>query len=416
MYEKLHSIINSWDLAGTTRLDKTVFLRADLNIPLDNGTILDDFRLRAILPTLDLLIKKKARIILATHIGRPTSFDAALSTSVLVPWFKKMGYAIAGPFAPQDITSIEQAEASIILLENLRFYPEEKKGDINFAKLLASYADFYVDDAFATIARSDTSITILPTLFAVNHRSIGLLVEKEIKELSRLRRPQHPLLMIFGGGKVHDKLPLIKDFLGLADQIALCPAPVFTFLAAQDKQVGLSLVDRERIEDARKIIQQAHSTKTQLLYPIDYLVAQDNWDGRCSYKSADQLAPNDMGIAIGKATINSWKSYINSAKTIFFNGPMGDPERPETLETLHELLQLIAASGAYTFVAGGDSDAMLKRFGLREKINYISTGGGAALAFLAHEKLPGLSKRFYKPDKILLDMYHVPDYNSYIII
>ena len=224
---------------------KRVILRADLNVPLNDGKILNDYRLQAILPTLELIRKKNGRVVLMTHIGRPKNYNSSLSTQLLIPWFSARGYAVSFAKDPAQAKMLGQDENNtFILLENLRFFPGEKAQDISFAQSLADCGDFYVDDAFASMHRNDSSIWLVPQLFAQSHRSFGLLVEKELKMLDKLiHDPKKPFLLILGGGKVADKLPLLENLLDRVTDILLCPAIVFTFLKAQGIEVGKSLID-----------------------------------------------------------------------------------------------------------------------------------------------------------------------------
>ena len=376
--EQLKSKIKNWDLNN-----KIVFLRADLNVPLKNGKILDAFRLRAILPTLDLLLRKNAHIILATHIGRPQGFDAALSTKPLADWLNAQGYPT------EFVTSTKPAH--ITLLENLRFNREEKKQDAQFAHLLANGADYYVNDAWAVMHRSDTSITLLPQLFPADKKSIGLLVEKELAALSKIKdAPKHPFVAIIGGGKVADKLPVIEALITTVDILVFGPAIVFTFLKALGKPVGKSLVDDNLLDYAQKILDLARAHKVTCIFPVDYVVAQDSFYGTLSYCDAENFPENGVGISIGPKTIAALEKTIMSAKTIFVNGLMGDIARPETLVETKKLFELIAHAPAYTVIGGGDSVAAIDMFDLKNTINYCSTCGGATLAYISNAPMPGL--------------------------
>lgn len=377
------SKIKNWDLAN-----KTVFLRVDLNVPLKDGVILNDFRLKAILPTIDLLLSKQAQIILGTHIGRPRGYDAALSTQPLAEWFKARGYTCSDPVEPTQ----HVAHAGITLLENLRFYPGEKKDDLQFAHMLAHGADYYVNDAWALMHRHDTSVTLVPSLFAETKRSIGLLVEQELHALTKIKdTPQHPFVAIIGGGKVADKLPALGALVSSSlDTIILGPAIVFTFLKALGKPVGLSLVDNNLLDYAKKIIELAETKKVAGIFPVDYVIAQNSFYGPLSYCTAQEFPNNGVGISVGPRTLNEIENTINTAQTIFVNGLMGDISRPETLSETKKLLQLIAGSPAYTVIGGGDSVAAVHMFGLEDAVDFCSTGGGATLAYISHAPMPGL--------------------------
>lgn len=373
--------------------DKRVFLRADLNVPLRNGSIESDHRLQALLPTLDALIERGARICIATHVGEPTHPSAELSTQHLVPWFAHRGYTIAFAENPEAAyqLSTEQKD-SIIMLENLRFFPGEQTHDNTFAQQLARIGDYYINDAFATMHRNDTSITLVPNLFAPHNRSIGLLVEKELQELSKLiDRPHQPFVVIIGGGKAHTKIPLIRALMGTASAIILCPAIVFTFLKALKKPVGKSLVDDESIDICMDIIKKSQETTTALLFPTDYIVAHGALDGEQSIVCANEFPEDGVGISFGPETMASVHDIIHDATTVFYNGLMGDMKYPQTLAMTKQIFESMGSSDAFTVIGGGDSVALAQTLSCADTINYLSTGGGAALAFLAGEKLPGLA-------------------------
>lgn len=386
-YAHLSCSLLSWELLGSK-----VFVRADLNAPLHEGEISSSFRLYAILPTLDLILKKKGKIILATHMGRPEGVDPKLSTQQLLPWFKQQGYRIGYMFDfTNGISESVWQEYDIILLENLRFYAGEKSSSRAFAEQLARLADFYVNDAFALLARSDTSIIELPTFFDAAHRSIGLLVAAELQALSKITHyPDHPFLLFLGGGKVVEKLPLLTALVYKADIIVLCPAIVFTFLAAQGKPIGRSLVDSDLYQTVLNLIEIAKRRGVKILFPEDYLYAAGSISGALHFCDADNFPADGYGITVGPKTIYAWQQYVKKAKTIFFNGAMGSADRPETMDSLHKTLRLIAESDVYSVVGGGDSVAALEACGLVSNIAYVSTGGSATLAVIADERLPGL--------------------------
>lgn len=376
---KLISHLPDWKCTN-----KRIVLRADLNVPLDGGTILSDMRLRAIQPTLDEIIRKNATTILITHIGRPKTIDASLSTRALVPWFQKNSYPIifASTIQHADELSLKNP-GSVILLENLRFFPEEKEKNIKLAKELARLGDYFVQDAFGSLDNDDTSITLLPEQFDASKRTIGLLIEKELSELDALiTNIAHPFCIILGGNKASDKIPLIKHMRKRADSILLCPALVFSFLKAEGIPVGKSLVENSVLDTCKTILQ-----KNNLTFPLDYLVAEGDENGPLSF--VDVLKTQDFGISIGPKTIAFFSELIKDAQTVFFNGAIGFSKRPETLEGMHELFRAMAKSKGKSIIAGGDSSAALEQLDIKG-ITYVSTGGGAALAYLSGQPLPGL--------------------------
>lgn len=372
--------------------NKRVLLRADLNIPLSNGSIANDFRLRALLPTLNYLHQQKAITFIATHLGRPQGkYNETLSTKILIPWFQKHGYSIIFESDLQKTTQANYSPGSIILLENMRFFPGEQNQDQQFAQQLAACAEYYVNDAFGTLHRHDTSVSLVAHYFPPDKKTIGFLIEKELRELDLLKNnPKQPFTLIIGGGKVDTKLSLIKGMLDSVTTILLCPAVVFTFLKAMGKNVGKSLVDIDSLNSAQEIIIAARKKNVQIFFPLDYQIAENSIHGTLRNIDADDFSEHSIGISIGPKTIKAWSDLIKKSQTIFLNAAMGFANRPETLEGLREILLCIAASSAHSVVGGGDSVAAIERFGLNNKINFLSTGGGATLSYLSGEFLPGL--------------------------
>ncbi len=387
----LTSHLKSFNLNG-----KTVFLRADLNVPIENGIILNDHRLKSLIPTLSFLVDHHATIVLATHIGRPENNEPELSTRHLVPWFKIHGYTVL--FAP-DLNAVptlmKEHPGSIILLENMRFYKGERLHDLFFAQDLAQGIDYYVNDAFALLHRNDTSITLLAELFPHDRRSIGFLIEDELKHLNHLiEKPTRPFTLILGGGKVDSKIPLIKNLMPHIDNLLLCPAIVFSFLKALGKPVGKSLVDDARLETCKELLEQAHQYNVKIFFPLDYQIAQGSFEGPLSHVDADQFSRDGVGIAIGPKTYALFGDVIRNSETIFYNGLMGAVARKETLGGMEALLNAMAASHGFSVIAGGDSVAAAELLGYADDLSYLSTGGGATLSYLSGTPLPGLKPFF----------------------
>lgn len=371
---------------GWLLTDQTVFLRCDANVPLKNGTIIDDFRLQELLPTIDLLLEKKARIILATHIGRPNGFDETVSTRHLMPWFAKHGYHIVYAADAQQAHQLrlEHGTDTIILLENLRFFPGERTDDRAWAQQLHALATYYVNDAFASLHRNDVSIALLPDYYQATHKSFGLLVQQEIKHLAPLiGMPPRPFLVLVGGGKVSDKLPLIAAMITHADSVAILPALSFTFMYDAHKSVGTSRVDTAALPMIHTLLSHAHK---KLLLPTDYLIEAH---GHMHYCAAGDIPADANGISCGPETVAVLKTYIDAAGAIFFNGAPGFYERPETRHETNALLKHIAESAAYSVIGGGDTIAAASKLGLLEQFSFVSSGGGATLAMLAGTTLPG---------------------------
>jgi phosphoglycerate kinase len=391
MTNTLHrSALRDWNIAG-----KRVILRADFNVPLNydthdthKTTIIDDFRLRSLLPTIDLILQKQGSIILITHMGRPKKPTPSLSTSLLVPWFKEHNYDIAYAATPAQVGLLH---SPIILLENTRFFPGEKNQDPLFAQELASLGNYYVNDGFGVMHRKDTSIAIVPLLFSPEKRTYGLLVEKELNMLTSLmKKPKKPFVLIVGGAKVAEKIALIEHMLPVIDSILLCPPLVFTFNKALGKPIGNSLVDTTALNLCTRIMHEAHAKNIPLLFPSDYRVTTTTLDGPLLTTETDSIQKNETGVSIGPKTATLFEHTIQSAGTIFFNGAMGFINKPETMRGMNALLEIIAQAQGTSIIAGGDSVAAVCKHGLKNHIDYLSTGGGSALAYMSGQQLPGL--------------------------
>lgn len=384
----MKSSITHWQIQN-----KVVLVRIDANVPIDHGTILDDQRLLKSLPTLNLLLDKGARIILICHLGEPKDHEVNLSTHQLLYWFRNLGYTIS--FA-HNIDAAKQRLREghkLILLENVRFFPGEKDPHEAglFARQLAQLGQYYVDDAFGTLHRKDTSIVLLPQQFDPAHTSIGLLVEQELQALNTFStHAQTSCALMIGGGKVKDKVPLIASLLPRFSALYIGPSLVFSFLKSEGHSVGQSLVNDEIVPICNHLIQQARELNIPLYYPLDYIVAKKTYDGPLRLIASDQI-PNDcVGVSIGPKTAQAWSKTITSMKAILVNGLMGSIERPETLTYLKDIYVAIAQSDAFTVIAGGDSAAAAYYFNLAHSMTYISTGGGSTLYYIAYQTLPGL--------------------------
>ncbi|MBY0353446.1 phosphoglycerate kinase [Candidatus Babeliales bacterium] len=386
---------------------KRVFLRADLNVPLHNKAIINDYRLTALLPTLDYLLENDAKIVLATHIGNPESlsrsnyFDENLSTALLVDWFKERGYHITYEI---DLLKAEAKSRTdrhaILLIENLRFFNGEKepKSASIFADLLQNLADCYVNDAFALMHRHDTSTTLLPQHFAPEERSIGLLVEKEITMLTKIKeRPQQPYVMVLGGNKVKDKIDLLKNILKrprhvMPQSFLIGGAMAHAFLHAQGYHIGQSIVDMSAVEFARDFLHKADELQLSVSLPHDALVTFGDAHPM-EFCNIDAIPTNGTIVDIGQGTIEAFSQDITKAKTIFANGTMGIYENEFYAQGTTKILQAIADSNALSIIGGGDTVAATFTNKLQDSIGFLSTGGGATLAFLAtdfaEQSLPG---------------------------
>ncbi len=385
---KIKSKLPNWNLEN-----KRILLRVDLNVPLRNGNILNDFRLQTTLPTIDHILDRNGIVVLITHIGRPKNREPELSTKHLLPWFEQRGYSI--DFAENLTAAQEKSEKAqpktIILLENLRFFPGEKAQNNNFAQQLAQLGDVYVNDAFGILHREDASVTLVPKQFPLEKRTIGFLVEKELNILNALLEdPQKPFVLLIGGAKVTDKIPVIEHLIDKADTLLLCPAIVFTFEKALGKRVGRSLVDDTTLALCKQILQRAQEKNVTVVFPTDYQIAMHTIQGPLSIVPSDTIPDDGIGISIGPQTAEYFSEIISNAGTIFFNGAMGFLERKETLHGVKTIFLAMGKSRGTSIIAGGDSVAAAQLLNATAGIDHLSTGGGATLTYLADKPLPGL--------------------------
>jgi phosphoglycerate kinase len=372
---------------------KRVIMRADLNISLKNGTIADDYRLQAALPSLKLLAKHAQRTVLLSHLGRPTPGSPAPehSLKLLVDWFNKAGLPVH--WAP-TIQAAAQHKDGIVLLENLRFWPGEQEQSIEFAKSLAQLGDLYVHDAFALVHRSDTSITLLPGLFTPENRLVGIGLARELEHLDHIKtRPQQPFVVVLGGNKLPDKIPLLLELItGPAEHrpqtILIGGALALPFLLAQGHPVGNYAIDPVITNTAAHILQTAISTGITIALPNDFFIQSGQ------KKLLQSLGATDICMDIGPETVHRFSQQLATAASIFANGTMGKYEENTFASGTNQILQVIATSTAYSVVGGGDCVTALRHLGRDNDINFVSTGGGATLAFLGtgdpFNQLPGL--------------------------
>jgi phosphoglycerate kinase len=383
--------IRDLDLRG-----KRLFLRADFNVPLDGGSIKDDTRVRETLPTIRLALEKGASVILASHLGRPK--DASDVTCSLGPVASALVEGLQMSVAmTRDCTSPETARlcrelspGEVVLLENLRYHPEEQAGDPAFGALLASYADEYVNDAFGTCHRADASVAVVPRSF--QRPAAGLLIERELAALSKLLgEPERPFVAILGGAKVSDKLPVILGLLPRASTVLVGGAMAYTFLHATGIPVGESTFEPELADAVRRVLGEAERRGVQLLLPTDHVVADGiraEHAGRA--RTVSGAITTGVGVDIGPETRARYAEEISRAGTILWNGPMGVFEVGAFAQGTHAIARAVASSGAFSVVGGGDSVAALNAAGLADRVSHVSTGGGALLELLAGEPMPGL--------------------------
>ena len=379
---------------------KRVFLRCDLNVPLKDGVIKDDGRIKASLPTIQLLLKKGASIVIAAHLGRPKGVPAPEFS--LAPVAKRLGELLGqeiiftGELTGESIVQSAKAlmPGQILLLENIRFDAAETSKEeaerLAFAKQLANLADVYVGDGFGAVHRKHASVFDLPKLMP---HSAGLLVAAEVEVLKKLTQsPARPYGVVLGGAKVSDKLAVIENLLGKVDILAVGGGMVFTFLAAQGKEIGTSLVEAEMIDTVKGLMQSAQAKGVKLVLPTDIVVAPSfSADAQPSLVSVDAIPADQMGLDIGPVSAAAFATEIEKCATVFWNGPMGVFEFHNfAAGTLAVATALTKVSGI-SVVGGGDSAAAVRALGFTDSdFGYISTGGGASLEYLEGKELPGL--------------------------
>ena len=374
---------------------KRVLVRVDFNVPLDGGRVADDTRIRAALPTIELLRERGAALVLVSHLGRPKGkVDPALSMrpvgerlAELLGTDVKQAPAVVGEDVETMVAGLSPGD--VLLLENVRFEPGETENDAGLADGLAALADLYVNDAFGAAHRAHASTE------GVARRLpgyAGLLLENEVNELTRVvEAPARPLVVVLGGAKVSDKVGVIDRFLDVADSILIGGAMCFSFFRAQGISTGDSLVEEEGIALAEEALGKAESSACELLLPVD-LVLGEAFDAATERRESDGVEVPDgwMGLDVGPRTAAAYAERIASAGTVLWNGPMGAFELEAFAAATRAVAEAVAVSPATTVVGGGDSVAALHRFGLAEKVDWVSTGGGASLELLEGKKLPGV--------------------------
>jgi phosphoglycerate kinase len=375
---------------------KRVFVRADLNVPLEGGAVSDDTRLRAVLPTLRFALDRGAAVVLASHLGRPKGGpDPKFS---LAPVAERLAalLALPVPLAPDCVGEPTRARAQalkpgeLLLLENLRFHPEEEKNDDGFARELAALADCYVNDAFAAAHRAHASIEAITRY--LQPAAAGLLMQQELTALGRiLEAPERPLVAVLGGAKVSDKVALVEHLIGKVDGLVIGGGMAFTFLRALGHSIGRSLLEPERIETARAAMDAARRRGVQITLPVDAVVADglDSATGRAV--GIRQIPDTQMGLDIGPRTVERFTAVLATAKTVVWNGPMGVFEKPPFAAGTVAVARAVAEARAFSVIGGGDTIAAVNAAGVADRIGYISTAGGAFLEFLEGRTLPGVA-------------------------
>jgi phosphoglycerate kinase len=396
MGESAINALQNFDVAG-----KRVFLRCDLNVPLKDGEITDDGRIRASLPTIKTLIANGASLVIAAHLGRPKGeVKPELSLAPVAARLTELldqEVTFAGEVTGDDVTAKAQALKSgeVLLLENIRFSAAETSKEESersaFARELAQLAEVYVGDGFGAVHRKHASVYDLPKLLP---HAAGTLVAAEVEVLKKLtQNPERPYGVVLGGAKVSDKIGVISNLLGKVDVMAIGGGMVFTFLAAQGKEIGTSLVEKDLIPTVQELIKQADASGVKLVLPTDIVVAPKfSADAPATLVNADAIPADQMGLDIGPESAETFAIAIASCKTVFWNGPMGVFEFPAFANGTKVVAQALTKVTGISVVGGGDSAAAVRALGFADgDFGYISTGGGASLEYLEGKELPGLT-------------------------
>jgi phosphoglycerate kinase len=387
--------IRDLDLEG-----QRVFIRVDFNVPLKDSRIGDDTRIRSSLPTIQYALDHRATVVLASHLGRPKGkVNPQMS---LRPIADRMADLLGTPVtfatdcvgdkARSAVQKVHTARTGVVLLENLRFHPEEEKNDAAFAKELASLADRYVNDAFGAAHRAHASVEGIT--HHISRPAAGLLMEKELQYLGHaLESPERPFVVILGGAKVSDKINVIRNMLGKVDRLIIGGAMAYTFFKSRGTPIGRSLVEDDKLDEARAIVEDAEARGVPLELPADHVVA-DRVEAGAANEVLDVGDPrigDRYGVDIGPATIKTYSAAIARAKTVVWNGPMGVFEIEAFAAGTNAIARAVAEVSGTTIIGGGDSISAVKKAGVADRITHISTGGGASLEFLGGQTLPGVA-------------------------
>jgi len=389
------------DITAYKFKNKKALIRVDFNVPLnDQFEVTDDTRIKATMPTIKEVLKGGGSVILMSHLGRPKGAEEKYSLKHLVPALEKITgkdvIFVSDCIGDEAVKAKKDlAPGEILLLENLRFYPEEKNGDAEFAKKLAEGADVYVNDAFATAHRAHASTSIIAALFGPN-KMFGKVMTNEIQNLDKaLNAPKKGYTAIIGGAKVSSKIIVIEQLLKKVDKLVIGGAMAYTFIKAQGGKVGDSMVEEEYIDTAKKVMEAAAKNDTEIILPVDSVNGDAfKADANTQVTPADAIEAGWMGMDIGPETLTRLGDIISKSKTILWNGPVGVFEMEKFARGTFGIAQMIADAtdkGLYSLVGGGDSVSALNKSGLANEVSYVSTGGGAMLEYIEGKKLPGIA-------------------------
>jgi len=382
--------------------NEKVVMRVDFNVPLDaNFEITDDSRIRAAIPSIQHILKTGGAVIIMSHLGRPKNgpedaFSLKHITKRLSDLLSVHVEFASDCIGEEAVSKAAQLQAgSVLVLENLRFYKEETKGDIDFARKLADLGTFYVNDAFGTAHREHASTAVIAQFFP-NKKSFGMLMAAEIENAEKvMKSPQRPLTAIVGGAKVSDKILIVENLLNVADNIIIGGGMAYTFFKSQGGQIGGSLCEEDRLETCVEIMKKAEAKGVKIHLPVDSIMADAfKADAQTANAPSDAISDNWMGLGIGAEAISHFKSILLNSKTILWNGPMGVFEMEAFEKGTKAVAEAVAEAtkmGAFSLIGGGDSAAAVYKFGYENSVSYVSTGGGALLEYFEGKELPGIA-------------------------
>ncbi|HRD02706.1 MAG TPA: phosphoglycerate kinase [Candidatus Saccharicenans sp.] len=377
---------------------KAVFLRVDFNVPLDeNLKIRDETRIQASLPTIKYLLENGARLVVTSHLGRPKGqFNPKMSLKPVAERLRElltettviMAPDVIGPEVDQLKANLKEGE--LLLLENVRFYKEETDNDPGFSEKLAEGCQVFVNDAFGSCHRAHASVVGVAAY--IPEKAAGFLLQKEVEHLSRItHNPEKPYVAILGGAKIEDKIPVLESLVNKADVMLIGGAMAYTFIKAQGRGVGKSLVEEDKLEIAASIMKKAEEKGVKFILPLDHVLTSTIDSQEIALVADSYPLPETlMAVDIGPKTIAEYEKYIKSARTIFWNGPLGVFEVKAFSKGTVEIARVVADSAAFSVVGGGDSIAAIHQAGVADRISHISTGGGASLEYIAYGTLPGI--------------------------